>query len=77
MFAVGWGGTILHYNGTDWRVMTSGTGETLSAVWGSSNADVFAVGNRGHNPSLRRHKLESHGERTQRLAPRRLGQRCE
>lgn len=38
--------TILHYDGTAWRVMTSGSdaGVELSGVWGSSGSDVFAVG---------------------------------
>ena len=44
MFAVGNGGTILHYNGTVWSVMTSGTSQDLSGVWGSSGSNVFAVG---------------------------------
>jgi hypothetical protein len=44
VFAVG--GTILHYDGTDWSPMSSGTTQSLSGVgvWGSSGSDVFAVG---------------------------------
>jgi hypothetical protein len=38
---------ILHYTGTDWELMPSGTGNTLEAVWGSSETNVFAVGGSG------------------------------
>ncbi len=44
VFAVGDGGTILHYNGSVWSEMTSGTTQDLEGVWGSSGSDVFAVG---------------------------------
>ncbi len=40
-------GTILHYNGSTWSAMTSGTINTLRGVWGSSATDVFAVGDGG------------------------------
>ena len=38
---------ILHYNGTDWSVMDNSSTEALSAVWGSSGSDVYAVGEHG------------------------------
>ncbi len=44
VFAVGYVGTILHYNGSAWSAMSSGTTEYLHGVWGSSAIDVFAVG---------------------------------
>ena len=44
VFAVGRRGTILHYNGSNWSPMTSGTTTDLVDVWGSSSNDVFAVG---------------------------------
>jgi len=44
VFAVGQGGTILHYDGSSWSVQVSGTTAELSGVWGSSPTDVFAVG---------------------------------
>jgi hypothetical protein len=47
VFAVGTGGTILHYNGSMWSPMVSGTTNFLNAVWGSSSSDVFAVGDGG------------------------------
>ncbi len=47
VFAVGNSGTILHYDGSEWSAMTSGTTDTLLGVWGSSGSDVFAVGRGG------------------------------
>lgn len=44
VFAVGTDGTILHYDGSSWSSMTSGTSKSLRDVWGSSGSDVFAVG---------------------------------
>jgi len=44
---VGYVGTILHYDGTTWSTMTSGTGWNLSGVWGTSSGDVYAVGSYG------------------------------
>jgi hypothetical protein len=42
---VGDAGRITQYDGTTWRDMTSGTKESLGAVWGVGSADVFVVGN--------------------------------
>ena len=47
VFAVGSGGTILHYNGTQWSAMTSNTNRGLYDVWGSDDNHVFAVGDYG------------------------------
>jgi hypothetical protein len=44
VWAVGSGGTILHYNGTIWSSVASGTTEDLFGVWGTSATDVWAVG---------------------------------
>ncbi len=44
VFAVGWSGNILHYDGNEWSKMASGTAEVLNAVWGSSSSDIFVVG---------------------------------
>ena len=46
-FAVGLGGTVLHYDGTSWQAMASGWTDDLFAVWGASSTDVFAVGELG------------------------------
>ncbi len=42
VFAVGRYGTIVHYDGSAWSPMSSGTGQGLRSIWGGS--DVFAVG---------------------------------
>jgi hypothetical protein len=44
---VGKHGTVLHYDGTSWSSIDSGTTEHLSSIWGSSASDVFIVGNSG------------------------------
>ena len=47
VFAVGVAGSILHYNGSVWSSMSSGTTSWLRGLWGSSGNDVFAVGTDG------------------------------
>ena len=37
----------MHYDGTEWSYMKSGTQMWLRGVWGTSAADVFAVGENG------------------------------
>jgi len=44
---VGESGTILHYDGSSWTSMESGTTDTLRDVCGSAADDVFAVGDYG------------------------------
>jgi len=46
VFAVG-GSAILHYNGCTWTSMTNGETPYLINVWGSSETDVYAVGQYG------------------------------
>jgi hypothetical protein len=47
-FAVGGAGLIAHYDGTSWNQQTSGTTQTLNAVWGvGATGAVFAVGDGG------------------------------
>jgi hypothetical protein len=46
-FAVGQGGTVLHYNGTTWTAQASGTSSDLHGVWSASATSVFAVGDGG------------------------------
>ncbi len=47
-FAVGWSGTIVHYDGAAWEPMALGTTAWwFNGVWGSGPDDVFAVGNDG------------------------------
>lgn len=47
VFAVGYYGTIVHYDGSSWSVMDNDSSEELLGVWGSSEDDVFAVGTNG------------------------------
>ena len=44
VWAVGEGGTILHYDGMQWEQVASPTTQSLRAIWGSSRSDVWAVG---------------------------------
>ncbi|MCX5990868.1 MAG: PKD domain-containing protein [Chloroflexi bacterium] len=55
VYAVGNGGTILHYNGTSWSAQVSGTTNDLLGVWGYRYSlipmitveEVYAVGSNG------------------------------
>jgi hypothetical protein len=44
VFAVGYGSTILHYDGSTWTPTVSDATASLDGVWGSTGSDVFAVG---------------------------------
>jgi hypothetical protein len=46
IFAVGWGGEILHYNGSTWSIMSSSTDDAafLHSVAGTSGSSIIAVG---------------------------------
>lgn len=46
VFAVG-RGRILHFDGTSWQTMTSGTRALLQDVWGESRNALYAVGDSG------------------------------
>jgi hypothetical protein len=43
-WAVGDGGAIARWNGTEWKLEPSVTDRNLRAVWGSSPTDVWAAG---------------------------------
>ncbi|MBK6462831.1 MAG: hypothetical protein IPF92_17765 [Myxococcales bacterium] len=43
VWAVGSGGTIAHFDGTNWALTESGVRNTFFAVWGSGPNDVWAV----------------------------------
>lgn len=47
VWVVGGGGTIRHFNGASWELLTSGTTSDLRVVWGNSASDVYAGGNGG------------------------------
>lgn len=46
IFAVGFGGTVVRYDGSTWNTMANPGGQ-YQDVWGSSADDVFAVGDGG------------------------------
>jgi hypothetical protein len=46
-WAVGWHGTIIHWNGTDWSTVTSPTTVNLYSVFMVSASDGWAVGSAG------------------------------
>jgi hypothetical protein len=48
VFAVGGSGTILHYDGSRWSEMESGTTADLRGVWGTASDDVFVMGGNRH-----------------------------
>ena len=37
-------GTILHFDGEEWKVMETGTEEYLLSIWGTSDDNIFVVG---------------------------------
>jgi hypothetical protein len=47
VWAVGEGGTILHWNGADWKKLDSGTPENIYAVWGTGEEEALAAGFNG------------------------------
>ncbi len=44
LFAVGDGGTILHYDGAAWTRMNSGTTKDIGHIWGPSDKNIWAAG---------------------------------
>ena len=44
IYVAGTNGTVLHYDGSTWTEMETGTTESLRDVWGASTSDIFAVG---------------------------------
>ena len=44
IFTVGSSGTILHFDGLQWRAMECPASGRLSGVWGANGTDAFAVG---------------------------------
>ena len=43
VWAVGFGGTIIHWDDSRWAPFPSGTSNNFSAVWGSQANDVWAL----------------------------------
>ncbi|MBN1653401.1 MAG: hypothetical protein JXA30_06450 [Deltaproteobacteria bacterium] len=44
LYVVGDRGTLLHYNGSDWRKVDTYTTSDLLDIWGSGKDDVYVVG---------------------------------
>jgi len=44
VWAVGYGGTALQFDGTDWNRRDLPTGESLHGIWGSDDDDIHVVG---------------------------------
>jgi hypothetical protein len=44
MYSVGDGGTILHFDGTAWTKMVTGTTKNLYSIWGTSGQNIWAAG---------------------------------
>jgi hypothetical protein len=47
VWAVGYGGLIVHYDGSKWSMVPSGVDAGLDGVWGSASDNVWAVGTAG------------------------------
>ena len=48
VYAVGSAGTLLHYDGSSWRMLTTRLGEDVMwDVWGAASNDIHAVGDNG------------------------------
>ena len=75
VWAVGVKGTMLHWNGSAWRVSDTGTTQMLKDVWGADANNVWAVGTRRYNPALEWQRLERTEQRDDSESLRRVGQR--
>jgi len=47
VYAVGYGGRVLHFDGSKWKAQQVPTTEHLRGIWGTSADDVHVVGDRG------------------------------
>jgi len=47
LWAVGYGGVALQFDGTTWRQRELATAGSLHAIWGTDDDDVFIVGDKG------------------------------
>ncbi len=68
LWAAGSGGTILHFDGTDWTVEDTGTNVTLNAIFGFAPNDIWAAGEEGtvlHFDGQRWSRVEIGGYRGQ------------
>ena len=56
----------MQWTGGTWSLMSTPTRETIVGIWGSSDANVFAVGSNGTILALRRQRMDFHAERDDR-----------
>ena len=75
VWAVGWNGTILKWNGSVWSPQSSGTTDILHSVWGTDANNVWAVGGQRHDPQMERERLEPAEQRHDGRPRRRVGDR--
>lgn len=47
VYAAGWEGTVLQYNGTQWAVMESCIQTNLEGLWGLPGEKMYSVGGAG------------------------------
>ncbi|KPA17730.1 hypothetical protein MHK_002052, partial [Candidatus Magnetomorum sp. HK-1] len=47
VYVVGNDGYIIHYDGTDWSIIESGSGISLYGVWGTNENNIYVVGQSG------------------------------
>ncbi len=65
VWAVGWTGTIIHWDGSMWSIVQSSTPQALESIWGSADNDVWAVGWTGaivHWDGIEWSPVDSHTE---------------
>lgn len=47
VYAVGSGGTLLHFDGSSWQSLATDTKQSLLDIWGSGPQDIYVVGSGG------------------------------
>ena len=47
IYAVGYSGSIIHYNGNDWETMSTPTRMPIWGIWGEDSNHIYAVGGNG------------------------------
>ena len=73
VWAVGWYGTILQWNGSAWTAQSSGTTNLLSGVWASDANNVWVAGESGTILRVGWRRLDSPEQRRARRSQWHLG----